>query len=198
MRLRDRSGGDGKGRGHQAAHVQRVDGNIRLVAGVNRGSQFGEPLGGQRKARRKENQHFSPRNRAKIFRQAANRKQHGASAEIRFGTADRRHAGRSDHDGRREGGALAVGFNVRILHSADGSGKQLGVGGEILPHYQAAAEINHGHQAVGPDSLLDKFCGGRGSRDLGGDRHGGGVGKKNHVMLLGGQGAGGVIAEGKG
>ena len=67
MQLRDSA----RRRGQEAAHVERIDRHIRLVAGVNRGRQFGLALARQRETRRKEHNHFSPRNSAQILGQTA-------------------------------------------------------------------------------------------------------------------------------
>jgi len=66
----------------KTASVQRINRDIRFVAGVNGCGEFGLALNGQRESGRKENQYLTAGNGAQIFGERANRQEHGASAEI--------------------------------------------------------------------------------------------------------------------
>src|SRR5439155_26219625 len=66
----------------ESADVERIDGNVGFIAGVNSGCQLGLAFGSERKAGRKEHEHFAAWNRAQILCQSANGKQHGARAVI--------------------------------------------------------------------------------------------------------------------
>src|SRR5260221_9121027 len=83
-------------RSGKTASVQRINRDIRFVAGVNGCGEFGLALNGQRKSGRKKNKYLAARNAAQIFSEGANRQKHGASAEVAFRVRKSRETGYRD------------------------------------------------------------------------------------------------------
>ena len=168
-------------RGHQAARIQRIDRHVGLVAGVNRRRQFRFALGRQRKTRGEEHHHLAPRNGSQIFRQAAHRQQHGARSVIRFRAGDRGKPGGS-HRHRRW--CRGVRIDARALQTAHRRAQELRVGGKVLHHPQAAAEVHHGHQIIRTAIGFHEFCRCAARLNLIRRLHRGVVEEQNHVVLL--------------
>src|SRR3974390_2614969 len=78
-------------RGHEPTNVDRVDSDIRLVAGIDHRRQFGLTLGCHWKASRKENEAFRARNRRKVLGHAAQREHNAVRAEVGLSAAERAH-----------------------------------------------------------------------------------------------------------
>ena len=184
-------------RSDQSAHIERVHGDIGLVAGVDGGGQLTGHFRIERKSGGKKNQTLASRDAREIFRQIANRQQQGVRAEGSFRILQRvGHAQRVQLVGVNVA-RIRVAGNIRAVDAGDRFREAIGVGRKILHDLQAAAEIHHRHHLIRSGVGGDEFRGCVAGPRLIAHVHGSGVEKQNQVVPLVFHRRGGIAAKRK-
>ena len=144
------------GRSHQAANIDRIDRDVRMIADVDGRRDFLQQVRVDWKSASEQDECLAPRNRGEILCQVSQRQDHVVPSEIRCRAIQLRHGRVARHvwiHGRHPD-ALHRGFQA------------LGIIREILDDIERSAEIHDRHQMIGCCVGIDKLGGGITRADL--------------------------------
>ena len=143
----------GGGKVLEPANVHGINSDIGLVCRVNGGRQLGRALGGQGKARRKQDHGLPSRRFAERCADVSDGQQNTARGKIRP-HLDRRRSTQGGDLGRLPG---LIGGKGAEFHLLDSGLECHRVRRKVLRHAGSPAEIEDGHQAVLGSGLGHKF-----------------------------------------